>query len=109
MWHATTVLMGTSFAIATISLLLNISLRTQNTNAMIIPFTPFSLGYENTTVNANYLRTLKECKDYVISHAPIVPPFNTTISIMNISNNLDDYTGAITLLNRGNLTVGSVG
>lgn len=105
MWHATTVLMATSFAIATISLLLNISLRMPITNAAIIPFTPFNLPYENTTVNPVPLKNLQDCYNYISKNVPNVTYFNTTIEMMNITNNLTDYTGAIIVLNRGNLTV----
>ena len=103
------VLMALSFALATISLILNVSLnRGTNVNSLIPPFTPFNLTFQNTTVNPNPLRNLQTCASAIAANVPIVPDFNATINIVNITNNLTSYTGAIVLLNRGNLTVNNI-
>lgn len=103
------VLMALSFALATISLILNVSLnRGTNVNSLIPLFTPFNLTFQNTTVNPNPLRNLQTCASAIAANVPVVPGFNSTINIVNITNNLTSYTGAIVLLNRGNVTVNSI-
>ena len=103
------VLMALSFALATISLILNVSLnRGTNVNSLIPPFTPFNLTFQNTTVNPNPLRNLQTCASAIAANVPVVPGFNSTINIVNITNNLTSYTGATVLLNSGNLTVNNI-
>lgn len=101
--------MAISFAVSTISLILNVSLnRGVNVNSLIPPFTPFNLTFQNTTVNPNPLRNLQTCASAIAANVPVVPYFNSTINIVNITNNLTSYTGAIVLLNRGNVTVNNI-
>lgn len=102
-----TVLLTISFAFATISLILNVSVKPEPFVNDNFPFTPFNLQYENTTISKAPLKSLTDCAAYVEANVPIVPIFNSTINITNVELT-NNYTGAIFVVNRGSVLVNNV-
>jgi hypothetical protein len=66
------------------------------------------LTYSNVTIDRQPLRTLTDCETYIAANVPEnVTYFNTTIDIPPISNNLTVYTGAMEIIQSGNMTISS--
>lgn len=99
---ASTVLMSISFAVATISLILNVSIKNDKYPTRMIPFTPFNLKFENTSVSRMPLSFLTDCVVYVEHNIPVIPEFNTTIDIPYIS--FPNYYTGILNINRIGIT-----
>lgn len=70
----------------------------------MIPFTPFNLKFENTTVSRDPLRFLTDCAVYIAANVPVIPYFNATIDIPYISFP-DYYTGILNVTRTGKTTV----
>jgi hypothetical protein len=99
--------MSISFAIATISLILNVSIKNDKYPMRMIPFTPFNLKFENTTVSRSTLKFLTDCVSYVEINVPVIPYFNTTIDIPYISFP-DYYTGILNIFKFGKTNVNGI-
>jgi len=83
---------GTAFILATIALFLNINAGVGLSSGQRVALTvsinllnqvplSYGLSMDNVTVDSDALRIVTECKDYVQTHIPIIPPFDTTIVI----------------------------
>lgn len=95
-----TVLMSISFAVATISLILNVSIKNDKYPTRMIPFTPFNLKFENTSISKLPLKIFTDCVLYVENNVPVIPDFNTTINIPFISFP-NYYTGVLNVIRNG--------
>lgn len=115
---------GTAFVLATIALLLNINagvgLSTNQRVALTVSInilnqipSSYGLTLDNVTVDTDALRVVTECKDYVQTHVPVIPPFDTTIIVdtsvpaailMNLLTMME-YRGTVHILQNGHVRV----